>query len=838
MKKHTLVKLFLITIIIILSNIVSVNAQFTNGNLVVLKIGNGTDSLANWGNQVYVQEYTPTGTLVNTIAVPSTGTSPFCISGSALSEGMLARTPDGKSVCFAGYKVAPPLVGGVANSLSSAVNRVVYKINYTGTISAVATTSVAFSANNIRAAVTDGTTNYWAVGGNSGVFRMGATSTDTATVTLTSTNIKYIGIFNNQLYYTTSKGANDGLYKVGNGTPTSFGQTSTNMIPTGSGSSPCGFSFNPTSTICYIADEREIAIGGGIQKWINNAGTWSLAYTLGSGPGLINGCKGIEIDWNATNPIIYAITADTINNRIIKIVDNGSNAIATILATAANKIMFKGIAFAPYNVVPVAPTVSTLSKTGITLNSVICSGNLLSNGNSAITAMGICYGNSLNPDITGQHTTISTTFGVFNNYITPLSPGITYHYRAYAQNAVGITYGADSTFTTYTTAVAPVLITNNYSNITATSADISSDVLNDGGSTITARGVCWNTTNNPTLSNNFTSETGTVGAFTSNITGLNQGITYHIRAYATNSIGTSYGNEITLTVPYFIPAYTINQIKNVNAQGVADSLNVNCSLTAVVHGINYTAAGLSFYIMDINGGINVYSPSATYGYAVKEGDKIRVIGKIGQTRGLIQILPDSIVKISSANTLNIPEIITALSESYESILVEIDGLTYVSGWPVIAGPTASVILQKGTTPINVKIFSQCSLQGTAAPTGVFNLIGIESQYASTATPPYNDGYFIYPRFKADIVSVNELQKDIKKISVYPNPSNGKFNIISNTKNKVDIDVYTIQGSLIHHTTTNEFNTTIDLSAFEKGLYLIKITDIKTNTIYTEKLVFE
>jgi PKD repeat protein len=83
--------------------------------------------------------------------------------------------------------------------------------------------------------------------------------------------------------------------------------------------------------------------------------------------------------------------------------------------------------------------------------------------------------------------------------------------------------------------------------ITSTTATGGGNVISDGGSTITARGICWSTSANPTTSGNHTNEPGTTGAFTSNMTGLTPSTTYHVRAYATNVTGTGYGSEVVFS---------------------------------------------------------------------------------------------------------------------------------------------------------------------------------------------------------------------------------------------------------------------------------------------------
>jgi hypothetical protein len=85
------------------------------------------------------------------------------------------------------------------------------------------------------------------------------------------------------------------------------------------------------------------------------------------------------------------------------------------------------------------------------------------------------------------------------------------------------------------------------SNIGGFSATSGGNITNDFGNTISARGVCWSTSANPTTANSKTTESGTTGSFTSNITGLTASTLYYVRAYATNAAGTSYGAQVSFT---------------------------------------------------------------------------------------------------------------------------------------------------------------------------------------------------------------------------------------------------------------------------------------------------
>jgi len=92
----------------------------------------------------------------------------------------------------------------------------------------------------------------------------------------------------------------------------------------------------------------------------------------------------------------------------------------------------------------------------------------------------------------------------------------------------------------------PVVTTTSVTGITMTTAESGGNVTDDGGAEITSKGVCWNTTENPTTDNSKTSNSTGTGIFTSSLTQLTANTTYYVRAYATNSAGTGYGEQIVI----------------------------------------------------------------------------------------------------------------------------------------------------------------------------------------------------------------------------------------------------------------------------------------------------
>jgi hypothetical protein len=104
--------------------------------------------------------------------------------------------------------------------------------------------------------------------------------------------------------------------------------------------------------------------------------------------------------------------------------------------------------------------------------------------------------------------------------------------------------------------VVPTVTTEAVSSITDTTATGNGTVTDDGGDTITERGIVWSTSANPTTADDKATSAGTTGAFTASLTGLTSGTLYHARAYATNSVGTSYGDDVTFTTETDIPVQT------------------------------------------------------------------------------------------------------------------------------------------------------------------------------------------------------------------------------------------------------------------------------------------
>lgn len=224
---------------------------------------------------------------------------------------------------------------------------------------------------------------------------------------------------------------------------------------------------------------------------------------------------------------------------------------------------------------PVVPVVSTAQVTELTASTARSGGTIVSNGGAEIIQMGVCWATTVQPTIDNFTTSDGITSGssAYTSNITGLQPGIKYYVRAYARNSVGLAYGDELSFTTPT--ITATLTTSAITDVTIATAKSGGNITSDGGAAVTARGVCWSKSPNPTVSGDCTSDGQGTGSFTSNITGLDPGTKYYVRAYATNELGTGYGDERSFTTDQvLLPTVTTSQVSSVGVTTASAGGNV------------------------------------------------------------------------------------------------------------------------------------------------------------------------------------------------------------------------------------------------------------------------
>lgn len=179
----------------------------------------------------------------------------------------------------------------------------------------------------------------------------------------------------------------------------------------------------------------------------------------------------------------------------------------------------------------------------------------------------------------------------------------------------------------------PTVVTNAATDITDTSATGNGEVTTDGGATITERGFCWSISANPTTADDKVVEAGTTGVYAGSITGLSANTMYHYRAYATNSIGTAYGADYTISTVLAVPTV----------------------ITSAVTDIGSSAATANGYVVDAGGG-TILERGFAWGTApnptITADNKVVVSGALGGFTGSLVGLSSSVLYHVRAYAVN------------------------------------------------------------------------------------------------------------------------------------------------------------------------------------------
>ncbi|MFC2129444.1 fibrobacter succinogenes major paralogous domain-containing protein [Bacteroidota bacterium] len=277
---------------------------------------------------------------------------------------------------------------------------------------------------------------------------------------------------------------------------------------------------------------------------------------------------------------------------------------------------------------------TTIDVSEITSSSANSGGNISNDGGAPVTQRGVCWAIHTDPeyiengDVTNDGS--GSDPGSFSSMISSLEQGREYFVRAYAINSVGIGYGNELSFSTLTNAAVPTVMTNtSASDVTSTAATVTGSVENDGGAAVSEKGIVYGINTDPEVDDGeslIIKDGSGLGGITADLTGLTPETVYYARAYALNSEGYGYGDEISFTTlrENTLPTVSTSPVKDITLEsatvggdvtddggsevterGVWVSLTPNAEITGTKIIIG-SGTGDFFVFMALNSGVEYY----------------------------------------------------------------------------------------------------------------------------------------------------------------------------------------------------------------------------------------
>ena len=319
------------------------------------------------------------------------------------------------------------------------------------------------------------------------------------------------------------------------------------------------------------------------------------------------------------------------------------------------------------------PTVTSSSVTDLSPSTAKIGGNVSDNGGFEVSERGIYWSPSPNPMLTGLKVLLGSGNGAFSYSLTELSKAVTYYYVAFATNIKGTAYGEVVSFTTIP--VLATVYTKSAYKIKPYSAYVGGTISSNGGSEITERGIYWGTSPN-------TESTGTKrtigignGSFVDSIKTLSPGVKYYSKAYAINSLGVSYGAEVSFTTLGEKPSAatqkaSVIKTNEVTLTGIIDNNDLTTTVTFEYgttnsYGNTVTAVGSPLSVADtLSATLTGLTPSTTYHFRVVAQNEL------GATYGADSIFKTVITGIAGTVSDNSGNSYSTIGIGYQEWMVD------------------------------------------------------------------------------------------------------------------------------------------------------------------------
>lgn len=354
---------------------VTAGLQFLDSNnIVVARVGDGAQALSDTtGNTVYLDQYTTNNAYSNTIMLPDNSATANLIVGGGPSVGpletVMTLSTNDNFLNICGHNVAYPNGQG---TFANPIERTIGAVNAFGQFVAAELNVTIYDGAApyvIDSAVSDdGLNEFWTTGtASSGGIKYATDATEGSAGGIpaiggSGSGTRVVNIVHGNVVFTDVGTSPIGIYGY-SGEPTA-GTTATSLIPDTANlpgdfaASPDIATFPPTSGTVYLADSSPAASGGGIRRYDWNGSSFVLSYVLETGA--TNGAACLTVNWNANSTwgpsangaVIFATTAGSSSNALIKIVDTGASSSATVLEQAPASQILRGVRFAPTYTLP------------------------------------------------------------------------------------------------------------------------------------------------------------------------------------------------------------------------------------------------------------------------------------------------------------------------------------------------------------------------------------------------------------------------------------------------------------------------------------------------------
>ena len=364
------------------------------------------------------------------------------------------------------------------------------------------------------------------------------------------------------------------------------------------------------------------------------------------------------------------------------------------------------------------------------------------------------------------------------------------------------------------TLTIPIIFTQSITNLTSNSALSGGNVTTDGGASITYKGVCWGLSINPTILNSRSIEGNGSESFASSITGLTSNTTYHVRAYATNSVGTGYGSDVQFsTLPTAPIIGSISQPTCTQSYGSVElnglPSNGTWTLIQTPGGTTLTGSGSSTTVTGLDQG--------TYTFQVTNASG-------GTSGSSASVLINAQPTLPSVTTSTVFDATQYTATSGGNVISE-GGATVTSRgvcWSTTSNPT--ILNLKTSDGLSIGTF-------TSTITGLTN--GVTYHIRAYATNCKGTSYGSDIHYIHSSTGIEDIKGD--DISVFPNPVSGKLNIVYKDENFETIMILNSQGRLMSKEKVIKPSQQLDFSLYDSGLYILEFIK-KTNEVKRIKVI--